>query len=625
VSRLVHPLVLVAARLAALAAHAAHGHPSALLAGTPGERAFPYLTTLVLVPVGTAVLVIGLPKSRQALIRITGFIGSLGALGIAAAVLDQFQAGNSSYQMVSTHPWFGAIGISWTLGVDGISLFLVLLSAVLFPISLAGATERANPKAFTVWMLLLEAACFGSFLSIDVLLFFLFFEVSLVPVYFLIGGWGGEQRGPAATKFFVYTFLGSAFLLVGIVTLAFMHESQTGVLTFDLRALETTHLSGAAGVALFLAFTAAFAVKAPIWPFHTWSPSAYGEAPTGGSVILAGIMAKLGTYGIVRFDLELFPHATVMLAPLLLTLGAVGIIYGAIVAAVQRDLKRLVAFSSLAHIGFIVLGAFALTGQSVSGAVLQMVNHGLYTAALFLLIAMIYRRRGTFDVRKLGGLQRAAPMMAAVFILVVLASIGVPGLNGFVGEFLILIGTFLTHRWWAVAGLVGVVLAAVYLLWAYQQVFHGPPNLSEERPFADLTWREGAVLAPLLVLIVFLGIWPKPVLDRITPSVDALVVHVEQAGNAKVPAAGQPSLTADRGEPSVTRSTASTSAARGRLVSVRLADSEHVLAGSGTHPAARGSVLRATTERATTTRGAATTRTALGDRPASSTPERSGR
>jgi NADH-quinone oxidoreductase subunit M len=585
----VHLVAVLARHLPLLVARAVHSHPAAVLAGTPGQRAFPYLTTLVLVPVGAAVVVIALPKGQRGLIRVTGFAGALGALGIAAAVLDQFQSGQSSYQMVSTHPWFGAIGISWTLGVDGISLFLVLLSALLFAISLAGATERANPKAFTVWMLLLEAACFGSFLSIDVLLFFLFFEVSLVPVYFLIGGWGHEGRGAAATKFFVYTFLGSAFLLVGIVALAFMHESQTGVLTFDVRQLAATHLSGTAGVALFLAFTAAFAVKAPIWPFHTWSPPAYGEAPAAGSIILAGIMAKLGTYGVVRFDLELFPHATVVLAPLLLTLGAVGILYGAIVAAVQRDLKRLVAFSSLAHIGFIVVGAFALTGQSVSGAVLQMVNHGLYTAALFLLIAMIYRRRGTFDVRKLRGLQHAAPMMAAVFILVVMASIGVPGLNGFVGEFLILAGTFLTHRWWAVAALVGVILAAVYLLWAYQQVFHGPADPSEERPFADLSWREGAVLAPLIVLIVFLGVWPKPVLDRITPSVDALIVHVEQGGSATVPPAGQPGLAAERRDPAIV-----TTATHGRLVSVHVAGAAGRLVGRGT--AASATTVRVTSE-----------------------------
>jgi NADH-quinone oxidoreductase subunit M len=330
-------------------------------------------------------------------------------------------------------------------------------------------------------------------------------------------------------------------MLVGILALVSIHAGQTGVTTFDIRQLAATRLSGTAGILLLLAFSAAFAVKAPIFPFHTWSPDAYREAPVAGSVLLAGVTAKLGTYGIVRFDLGLFPHATVVLAPVFLSLGVVGILYGAIVAAVQKDLKRLVAYSSLAHIGFIVIGAFALTGEALSGAVLQMVNHGLVTAALFLLVAMIYRRRQTMSVTHLGGLQRRAPVMAATFTLVVLASIGVPGLNGFVGEFLILAGTFLTHRWWAVVAVAGVVLAAVYLLWAYQQIFHGPERQSErDKPFRDLTWREGAVLAPLIVLIVAMGVYPKPVLDRITPSVDQLITHVEQVAHPNIPRVGQP-------------------------------------------------------------------------------------
>ena len=269
------------------------------------------------------------------------------------------------------------------------------MTAVLFPIAIAGSASQGGDKSFVAWMLLLEAGCLGSFLSIDVLLFFLFFELTLVPVYFLIVGWGHERRGYAATKFFLYTLAASAFLLVGILALVAIHANQTGVTTFDVRSLADTHLSGTAGVLLFLAFTAAFAVKAPIFPFHTWSPDAYRESPAAGAVVLAGVMAKLGTYGIVRFDLELFPKAVVTLAPLLLTLGVIGIIYGGVVAAVQRDLKRLVAYSSLAHLGFIVVGAFALTGPALSGAVLQMVNHGIYTAALFLLIAMIYRRLGS--------------------------------------------------------------------------------------------------------------------------------------------------------------------------------------------------------------------------------------
>jgi len=336
-------------------------------------------------------------------------------------------------------------------------------------------------------------------------------------------------------------------LFVGILALVSIHASQTGVTTFDVRALQNTHLSGTAGVLLFLAFTAAFAVKTPIFPFHTWSPDAYREAPAAGSLLLAGVMAKLGTYGIIRFDLALFPRAVVTLAPLLLSLGAIGIIYGAVVAAVERDLKRLVAYSSLAHLGFIVVGAFALTREALTGAVLQMVNHGLYTAALFILIAVLYQRLGTFSLRDMRGLQRRVPLLAGVFTVVMLASIGVPGLNGFVGEFLILAGTFLTHRWWAVAATGGVVLAAVYLLWAYQQAFHGKPTI-ETGAVRDLTWREGLVLAPLVILIVLLGVFPGPLLNRIGPSVSRVVTHVEAVAHQHPPQVGAPGAALRQGQ-----------------------------------------------------------------------------
>jgi NADH-quinone oxidoreductase subunit M len=362
-------------------------------------------------------------------------------------------------------------------------------------------------------------------------------------VYFLVSRFGHERRGYAANKFFLYTLGASAFLLVGILALVAFHESQSGVITFDLLKLTHTKLSSAAGIAILLGFTAAFAVKAPIFPFHTWSPDAYRESPAAGSVVLAAVMAKLGTYGIIRFDLELFPKAVVTLAPLFLSLGVVGILYGGIVAAVQRDLKRLIAYSSLAHLGFIVVGLFALSGQAVTGAVLQMVNHGIYTAALFLLIAMIYRRLGSFSTAQLTGLQKRAPVLAGIFMVCLLASIGVPGLNGFVGEFLILSGTFITHRWWAVAATAGVVVAAIYLLWAYQQVFHGTPTPREEAAFSEITWREGLMMAPLVAIIVFLGVFPGPVLSRITPSVDRVVSRIERVAHPSIPGPGRPVLT----------------------------------------------------------------------------------
>ncbi len=499
--------------------------------------AFPYLTVLVLVPVIGAAVVALIPTKAVAawFHEAVGVAVSLVTLALAVTIAVEFKTNDGGYQMTSNHVWAKGLGINWSLGVDGISLFLLVLAALLFPLAMLGARSKRDPRAFVAWMLLLETACLGSFVSLDLVLFFLFFELTLVPAYFLIGGWGYARRGYAAIKFFIYTFGGSAFLLVGILAVAFIHQSQTGVLTFELPALMHTHFSGTAGVLLFLAFTAAFAVKAPLFPFHTWSPDAYEQAPTAGSVLLAAVMAKLGTYGLIRFDLNLFPQATRTLAPLLLTLAVIGILYGAVVACVQRDMKRLVAYSSLAQIGFIVLGTFALTTQSLTGAVLQMVNHGLIVAALFILIGWIYDRRKTWQVTELRGLQRSAPVLAGVVTVVVMASIGLPGLNSFVGEFLVLSGTFLTHRWWAIAATIGTVLAALYLLWMFQQVFHREPDAANEKT-RDLSWNERLIIAPLILLIVFLGVYPKPVLERITPSVNQLIAHVDKVTDTHQPA-----------------------------------------------------------------------------------------
>ncbi len=504
------------------------------------DTAFPFLTVLVLLPAGAAIAVALIPASlgervqRRAVFSV-GLGASIATLALAVTIAVRYRAGNGGYRLVSQHVWAQGLGISWHLGVDGISVFLLLMAALLFPLAMVAGKAPARPRSFMAWMLLLEAGCLGSFVSLDLIMFFLFFELTLVPVYFIIAGWGFASRAYAAIKFFVYTFLGSAFLLVGIVAVAFIHERQTGHLTFDLVALTSTHLGLASQVLLFLAFTAAFAVKAPIFPFHTWSPDAYAQSPTGGAVILAAVMAKMGTYGIIRFDLNLFPRAVVDLAPLLLTLGVIGILYGAIVACVTRDMKRLVAYSSLSHIGFIVLGTFALTSQGVTGGVLQMVNHGLIIAVLFIVIGWIYERRRTWQVNELRGLQRVAPVMAGVFTVAMMATIGLPGLNGFVGEFLVLAGTFLSHRWWAVVATAGVVLAALYLLWAYQQAFHHEPD-EATAAVRDLSWREVAVVAPLIALIIFLGVYPKPVLDRITPSVTRLVQHVETSTGTHQPA-----------------------------------------------------------------------------------------
>ncbi len=489
---------------------------------------FPILTTLIFLPAAGALLVALIPAEREEIAKLLGILVSTATGVLTVLLMVNFSVSNAGFQFVTRQKWITDFGISWHLGVDGISLFLVVLTGVLFPISLAGPKIHGRTKSFIAWMLLLEAGCIGTFVALDMFVFFLMFEVVLVPMYFLIAGWGYANRVYASLKFFVYTMAGSAFLLVGIVSLAFLVEPKLGHLSFDFIDLAryAPQLPQTTQQLIFLSFIVAFAVKVPLFPLHTWLPDAHTEAPTAGSVILAGVMLKLGTYGILRFGVFMFPKAAVDLAPILLTAAVIGMTYGAIVAAMQKDLKRLIAYSSVAHLGFIVLGTFAFTSEGVSGGVLQMVNHGLSTGALFLLVGMIYDRRHTRQISELSGLQRSVPVLAGVFLFVMMSSIGLPGLNGFVGEFLVLIGTFLTHRWWAVVGTTGVILAAVYMLWAYQRVFHGVPE-GDNATMGDMTWRDRAIMLPLLGLIAFLGIYPKPVLDRIQPSVNHLIAHVQ--------------------------------------------------------------------------------------------------
>ncbi|MFP5256472.1 MAG: NuoM family protein [Acidimicrobiia bacterium] len=558
------------------------------------------LTVAILLPFVGAAAVALVPAARAELHRVVAlfFATSTGALTVW--LLAAFETKDAGFQFEVDETWIADFGISWHLGIDGISLFLVVLTGLLFPLAVVAVTPHHDPKPYYAWLLVLQGGSLGVFMALDLFVFFVFFEIVLVPMYFLIGGWGYGERIYAALKFFIFTMVGSAFMLVGIVALAFLHrdavaeenqgrvaevqaaaEADIGAiaeeaqgldpedpasqatfdelsaqvdeintraqaeiealddpaLDFDLVAIaEAQHvtddstsanpLDWSAARWLFLAFAVAFAVKVPLFPLHTWLPDAHTQAPTAGSVILAGVLLKLGTYGFVRFGLYLFPDAATFFAPAMVTLGVVGIIYGAIVAAMQKDLKRLVAYSSVAHLGFIALGTFALTTQGIQGGVVQMVNHGISTGALFLLVGMIYERRHTREIAALKGLQKSAPILAGVFTLVMLSSIGLPGLNGFVGEFLILVGSFLTRRWWTVVAAAGVILAALYLLWAYQRVFHGEPD-EDNADVPDLTWREGLVMAPLVGLIVFLGVYPKPMLERIEPAVTALVAHVE--------------------------------------------------------------------------------------------------
>jgi NADH-quinone oxidoreductase subunit M len=508
---------------------------STLAAGA--STSFPVLPAMVVLPILGALVIALIPRSRPDLHKLTAIITAVTTGALTLWVLWNFQTGDPGFQFEVTQTWVAALDIKFALGVDGISLFLVVLTGILFPIALFAAKPDHDEKGYFLWITILEAGCLGVFLSLDLFLFFLMFELTLVPLYFLIGRWGHGRRVYAATKFFLFTMLGSAFMLVAIVALAVLAKAgDGGTISFDLRAIaENGGVARDTARWLFLGFAVAFAVKTPVFPFHTWLPDAHTEAPTAGSIDLAGVLLKLGTYGFLRYGLYLFPEATVWFAPVMLTLGTIGIIYGGIVAAMQRNLKRLVAYSSVAHMGFAIIGIFALNVEGIQGSVMVMVNHGITTGALFILLGFLYKRRHTYEISQLKGLQKVAPWFAGAFTLTMLASIGVPGLNGFVGEFLTLIGVFMANRWWAVVATAGVILAALYMLWAYQRAFHGEPD-EANRHFPELTLAEKLTILPLLGLMLFIGIYPKPMLDRIEPSVRALVEHVEVQVDGFVPA-----------------------------------------------------------------------------------------
>jgi NADH-quinone oxidoreductase subunit M len=496
----------------------------------------PWLTVTLFVPLAGAVVVLLVPGLADRVARGIALVVTLATFAVSLGILANFDRGAGGYQMIDQATWVKSLGLKYAVGVDGISLFLVLLTTFLFVIAvLASFRETRSVRTLMATILALETFVIGTFVSLDLLLFFLFFEATLFPGYLLIAGWGGERRAGAAIKFFIYTMAGSAFLFLAVLFVFF----QAG--TFDIRALQ--HTEGVISVDtarwLFLGFLAAFAVKAPLVPFHAWQPDAYTEAPTGGLLILAGILPKIATYGMLRFNIGLFPEAAQHFRGLVSILALVGILYGAIVAIVQTDLKRLIAYSSISHVGFIVLGLFAFTQQGLSGSVLYMVNHALSTGLLFVLVGMLYERTRTRDLARLGGLAQVTPKMAAAFLIVGLASMGLPGLNNFVSEFLVILGTFASNRAWGSIAVAGVVLSAVYFLWAYQRAMHGPVR-GEHVGARDLSRIEYAVLVPVMVVILLLGVYPKPVLDRVNPATCRSSFHVTSTTGGKPSYVGAP-------------------------------------------------------------------------------------
>ncbi len=492
------------------------------------------LTIIAFTPAAGAVLILFFNRAHVRSIRSFAFIITLLTFVFSLHLVTYFDSSVAEFQFAVNVPWIPSLGVNYELGVDGISLYLVLLATVLTPLAmLASWSIASRAKEYFIFMLLLETGMIGVFVSLDLFLFYVFWEVMLVPMYFLIGVWGGERRIYAAMKFVLYTMIGSVLMLVAIIALYFLHGSATGTFTFSypqiMAALASNSLVIAPGMerALFLAFFLAFAIKVPLFPFHTWLPDAHVEAPTAGSVLLAGVLLKMGTYGLVRFSLPLFPHQSQLFAPMISFLAVAGIIYGALVAMVQPDLKKLVAYSSVSHLGFIVLGIFSFTTQGMEGAIYQMLSHGVSTGALFLLVGMIYERRHTRLIDDFGGLAHKMPVYAAFFLIVTLSSIGLPGLNGFVGEFLILLGTFGVSRSFAVFAALGVILSAVYMLWMYQRTFWGEVTHEPNQTLRDMNRREYAMLVPLLALIVWMGMYSNHFLRPMDASVAKLINQVQ--------------------------------------------------------------------------------------------------
>jgi len=490
------------------------------------------LTLSWLVPLAGALMVLLIGNAdarRDGVIRWLSLGVALAAFGVTLALWAGFDATSAEFQFVERHPWIPAFGIDYFVGVDGISLFLVVLTGFLTPIALLsswGSIDR-KVKEFSIFMLALEAAMIGVFVSLDLFLFYVFWDAMLIPMYFLIGIWGYDRRVYAAIKFMLYTMAGSVLMLIAILGLAYLHSAATGSYTFDLLKLYSLDIAPQTQMWFFLAFTVAFAIKVPLFPFHTWLPDAHVQAPTAGSVILAGVLLKMGAYGLLRFSFPLFPQAAAYFAPWLALLAVIGIVYGALVAMVQPDMKKLVAYSSVSHLGFVVLGICAMNTQGVQGAVYQMLAHGVSTGGLFLMVGMLSDRRHTRLIAEFGGLKAVMPRFTAAFMIITLASIGLPGLNGFVGEFLILLGAFRWAPGFVVVAGLGIILSAVYMLWMFQRVFYGPVTHEANAALPDLQPREWAGVLPLCAMALVMGIFPTLFLKPMEASVDALVLRMQ--------------------------------------------------------------------------------------------------
>ena len=503
---------------------------------------FPILTSLVALPVAGAILLLlvrGDEAQSAAVARKIALVISLLVFAETLLLWSRFNVASGDFQFVERHAWIPAFGIEYYVGVDGISLLLLVLTGFLTPLALLGSWESVHQqtRAFCIFVLLLESAMIGVFISLDLFLFYVFWDAMLIPMYFLIGIWGYERRIYAAVKFILYTMAGSVLMLLAILGLAYLHYTATGAYSFDLLKLYELDVTPHVQFWFFLAFALAFAIKVPLFPFHTWLPDAHVEAPTAGSVILAGVMLKMGTYGLVRFAFPLFPKAAEFFAPWLAVLAVIGIIYGALVAMVQPDMKKLVAYSSVSHLGFVVLGIAAMNTQGVSGAVYQMLSHGISTGGLFLIVGMLSDRRHSRQIAEYGGLKKVMPHLVAAFLIVTLASIGLPGLNGFVGEFLILLGAFRWDPRLAALAATGMILSATYMLWMFQRVNYGPVTNEKNASLPDLRPREWLVIVPIIAVAILMGVLPNLFLRPIEPAVERMLNHYHHGAATRIQAA----------------------------------------------------------------------------------------